>query len=633
MTHFNDLGLAKPVTRAIAHLGYETPSPIQAEMIPELLAGHDAIGIAQTGTGKTAAFLLPLLTFLSTLKGRPEKGQCDVLILTPTRELANQIVDNARKYGQFMKFSSCLIVGGARYEGQLRSLARGVNLIVATPGRLMDHMETGAADLSNVSYVVLDEADQMLDMGFVPAIRTIMADVPDNRQTILTSATMPKPIEKLANELLTNPKRIAVSKESEPARDIEQQIIHVDKPQKPMQLLSVLSETNWQKVIIFTRTKRGADKVQVQLIKAGYFAQSLHGDKSFGQRRHIMEEFKSGEVTIMVATDLAGRGLDIDDVSLVINYDLPNIAESYVHRIGRTGRAGREGLAISLVDRSEKAYLREIQKLMGIELPATQSNLPKQAGKGAGGPAGKPASDKRDFGKKAFDKKPDGGKFKDRKSDGGKFKDRKSDSRKSDWQASDGPKGDVKKRQFDSRKKAPQKGRAFHDRDADKPRNETFEHTSSDKSFYGKDDGGFRGKDSKRDGRKSGKKPFDKSSAKPAKKNYDNSEKNTQRKRDDFPKRTDGYAQNGGGKPLSLSKKRGDKPYSKRPAVSGSDSFEPRSERPQKEGRRGMQSHNGAKSTGNGRLKRKASSAKSRQRPAQPPRARKNTAKSSKRSS
>ena len=368
MTKFDELGLAKPVQKAIASLGYEKPSPIQAEMIPILLEGNDAIGIAQTGTGKTAAFLLPLLTFLSRLNSRPQKGKCDVLILTPTRELASQILDNARKYGQNMKFASALIVGGARYEGQLRALAKGVNLIVATPGRLIDHIETGAADLSHVSYVVLDEADQMLDMGFVPAIRQIMSTVPDERQTILTSATMPKPIEKLANELLSSPKRIAVSRESEPAKNVRQEIIFVDKPQKPAQLLSVLDEQDWSKVIIFTRTKRGADKVQVQLIKKGIIAQSLHGDKSFGQRRHIMDEFKSGEVPVLVATDLAGRGLDISDVSLVVNYDIPNIAESYVHRIGRTGRAGRKGVAVSLVDRSEKAYLRDIEKLMGVSL-------------------------------------------------------------------------------------------------------------------------------------------------------------------------------------------------------------------------------------------------------------------------
>ena len=377
------LGLAKPVNKAITTLGYEAPSPIQAEMIPILLEGNDAIGIAQTGTGKTAAFMLPLLTFLSRMNQRPQKGKCDVLILTPTRELASQILDNARIYGQYMKFASALIVGGARYEGQLRALAKGVNLIVATPGRLIDHIETGAVDLSNVSYVVLDEADQMLDMGFVPAIRQIMATVPDERQTILTSATMPKPIEKLASELLRSPKRIAVSRESEPAKNVKQEIIFVDKPQKPAQLLSVLDEQDWSKVIIFTRTKRGADKVQVQLIKSGIIAQSLHGDKSFGQRRHIMEEFKSGEVPVLVATDLAGRGLDISDVSLVVNYDMPNIAESYVHRIGRTGRAGRKGIAVSLVDRSEKAYLRDIEKLMGISLGGEKGNAkasPKPAG-------------------------------------------------------------------------------------------------------------------------------------------------------------------------------------------------------------------------------------------------------------
>ena len=406
MTKFDELGLAKPVQKAIASLGYEKPSPIQAEMIPVLLEGNDAIGIAQTGTGKTAAFLLPLLTFLSRLNSRPQKGKCDVLILTPTRELASQILDNARKYGQNMKFASALIVGGARYEGQLRALAKGVNLIVATPGRLIDHIETGAADLSNVSYVVLDEADQMLDMGFVPAIREIMSTVPDERQTILTSATMPKPIEKLANELLSSPKRIAVSRESEPAKNVRQEIIFVDKPQKPAQLLSVLDEQEWSKVIIFTRTKRGADKVQVQLIKKGIIAQSLHGDKSFGQRRHIMEEFKSGEVPVLVATDLAGRGLDISDVSLVVNYDIPNIAESYVHRIGRTGRAGRKGVAVSLVDRSEKAYLRDIEKLMGVSLGGQKGTAVATDSKSSGHKAAGKSGEARD-GASQWKGKPD----------------------------------------------------------------------------------------------------------------------------------------------------------------------------------------------------------------------------------
>ena len=451
MTNFDQLGLAKPVQKAIQQLGYEKPSPIQAEMIPVLLDGNDAIGIAQTGTGKTAAFMLPLLTFLSRIKGRPQKGKCDVLILTPTRELASQILDNARKYGEHMKFASALIVGGARYEGQLRALAKGVNLIVATPGRLIDHIETGAADLSHVSYVVLDEADQMLDMGFVPAIRQIMATVPDERQTILTSATMPKPIEKLANELLRSPKRIAVSRESEPAKNVTQEIIFVDKPQKPAQLLSVLEDKQWSKVIIFTRTKRGADKVQVQLIKSGIIAQSLHGDKSFGQRRHIMDEFKSGEVPVLVATDLAGRGLDISDVSLVVNYDIPNIAESYVHRIGRTGRAGKKGVAVSLVDRSEKAYLRDIEALMGVSLRG-EKGLAKSPDKPAGKKRGKSDGTSQWQGKSGQGKSGDGKPDRKKKVDGAKFKkgekfsktkkeDRKS---RSDW-SPDGSRGPARK--------------------------------------------------------------------------------------------------------------------------------------------------------------------------------------------
>ena len=449
MTKFHELGLAKPIQRAVQQLGYETPSPIQAKMIPVLLEGHDAIGIAQTGTGKTAAFLLPLLNVLSGIKSRPKKGKCDVLILTPTRELASQILENARNYGQNMKFASALIVGGARYEGQLRALAKGVNLIVATPGRLIDHIETGAADLSDVRFVVLDEADQMLDMGFVPAIREIMSHVPDERQTILTSATMPKPIEKLTKELLRNPQKIAVSRESQPARNVVQEILFVDKPQKPAQLREILETEDWSKVIIFTRTKRGADKVQVQLIKSGIIAQSLHGDKSFGQRRHIMEEFKSGEVTVLVATDLAGRGLDIDDVSLVINYDMPNIAESYVHRIGRTGRAGRSGKAISLVDRSEKAYLRDIETLMGLSLGGTQGQAkaePKQKSNQDGKPAkkGEKKPSTRKDSQKSFKGKSSKGRDDRAKAGKGKFEKRSTERGRvnKDKQRSQPPAGD-----------------------------------------------------------------------------------------------------------------------------------------------------------------------------------------------
>ena len=440
MSSFHDLGLAKPVVRAVSDMGYETPSPIQAQMIPTVLEGNDAIGIAQTGTGKTAAFLLPLMSRLSEIKGKPTKGKCDVLVLTPTRELASQITDNARLYGKHLKFATALIVGGARYEGQLRALAKGVNLIVATPGRLIDHLESGAADLSRVSFVVLDEADQMLDMGFVPAVRQIMSYVPEHRQTIMTSATMPRPVENLAKDLLNAPVRIAVSRESEPAKTVKQDIFFVDKPQKAQELIKVLEHYDWSKVLVFTRTKRGADKVQVQLIKAGFMAQSLHGDKSFGHRRHILEEFKSGEVPIMVATDLAGRGLDIDDVSLVVNYDMPNVPESYVHRIGRTGRAGRKGTAVSLVDRSEKGYLRDIEALMdmslrplkrvgGDESASSDSRSSKGgsskggASKGSGGKSFKKDSKSKDSYKK------DGRPRQDRPSDEKKRDDRKKDFR------------------------------------------------------------------------------------------------------------------------------------------------------------------------------------------------------------
>ena len=364
MTHFSDLGLAEPLLRAMDKARFESPTPIQQQVIPTMIRGQDILAVAQTGTGKTAAFALPLL-HAATDRPLADRNTCYALILTPTRELAAQVVDHIRTCGKMMKYSVALIVGGVRHVPQKRAIERGVDIIVATPGRLEDHMSTGLLDLSQTATLVLDEADQMLDMGFAPAMRRIADACADNRQTVLLSATMPQQIRKLARDLLTDPVEVSVARESEPCEAIEQRVVYVDAQQKRDTLVKLLHEQDVKRSIVFTRTKHGADKTCYHLEKAGLNAQALHGDKSQQQRERIMRAFRDGRINILVATDVAARGIDIMDISHVVNYELPILAEAYVHRIGRTGRAGRSGTAVSLCDPSEKNLLFAIERIIG----------------------------------------------------------------------------------------------------------------------------------------------------------------------------------------------------------------------------------------------------------------------------
>lgn len=375
MTSFTDLGLAEPVLRAVKAEGYTNPTPIQAQFIPPMLAGRDIVGIAQTGTGKTAAFTLPLLHKLSENKKRPAHKSCGTLILAPTRELAIQIADNIRAYGQFMHYSLAVVVGGAKARPQIKALSRGVDIVVATPGRLEDHVSTGALRLDSTSIVILDEADQMMDLGFMPAIRRIMAAMPRDRQTLLLSATMPPKIRALARDFLSNPVEVAVAQQSQPITRITQKVFFVDRPAKRRQLEDILDIDDVERAIIFTRTKHGANKVVLNLQKKGHDAAAIHGNKSQSQRQRTLNAFRTGELNLLVATDIAARGIDIDDVSHVINYELPNVPEAYVHRIGRTARAGKSGVAISLCDQSERGYLRDIEKLIGRTIDKEQSTV------------------------------------------------------------------------------------------------------------------------------------------------------------------------------------------------------------------------------------------------------------------
>ncbi|MQX35628.1 DEAD/DEAH box helicase [Roseospira navarrensis] len=370
MTLFDDLGLAEPLLRAVKAEGYTHPTPIQAQVIPALLAGRDVVGIAQTGTGKTAAFVLPLLQAVAARTRRPAARRCHALVLVPTRELAGQVADSVRAYGRHTRPSVAVVIGGARPGPQIRALAGGVDLVIATPGRLLDHMSTGAVSLDATDTVVLDEADQMLDLGFMPAIRRVMAALPKERRTVLLSATMPKPIRALAADFLTDPAEISVAPAARPIERIAQTVVHVDGAAKREILVDLLAVPEVERAIVFTRTKRGADRVSQHLQKAGLAADAIHGNKSQSQRERTLAAFRKGGVSVLVATDIAARGIDIDDVSHVVNFELPNVPESYVHRIGRTARAGKSGTAISLCDREERGLLRDIERLIGRSIDA-----------------------------------------------------------------------------------------------------------------------------------------------------------------------------------------------------------------------------------------------------------------------
>lgn len=367
MSHFSKLGLSKPLVASLAKSGYEKPTPIQQKVIPLMLEGRDIVGIAQTGTGKTAAFVLPILQRLAADPQKTRANHCRALIIVPTRELAAQIDDNIDKYGAQIRHRRACIVGGVKYPKQINRLNQGLDILVATPGRLEDHLKSGNLSLKNTETLILDEADQMLDLGFFPVIRRIAKQAPRARQTVLLSATMPDAIRALANDLLDAPIDVAVTPQSTPVEKIAQAVMRMDKPEKRPFLVKALE--NQFRTIIFTRTKHGADQLVKYLSKQGVRASAIHGNKSQNQRQRALDAFRKGEEHILIATDIAARGIDIPDVSLVVNYDVPTMPEAYVHRIGRTARAGREGRAITLCAPEEKKYLTAVEKLIKIKLP------------------------------------------------------------------------------------------------------------------------------------------------------------------------------------------------------------------------------------------------------------------------
>ena len=371
MTTFNEFGLAAPILRALAEEKYITPTPIQAQTIPLACQGRDVIGIAQTGTGKTAAFALPILNYLFNKRQRPAQKSCRVLVLSPTRELSGQIADSFRAYGRHIRpFETALAIGGVPINRQVRALARGVEVLVATPGRLLDLVNQRTLRLDQIEVLVLDEADRMLDMGFIHDIKKIVAMLPKTRQTLFFSATMPQQIVKLAAHMLREPARVAVTPQATTAERIAQRVILTDKASKSALLTEVLRNENIDRVLVFTRTKHGADKVVRALNKSRIAAEAIHGNKSQNQRERVLAAFRTGKLRTLIATDIAARGIDVDGISHVVNYDLPNIPESYVHRIGRTARAGAEGVAISFCDHDERSYLRDIERLIRMTIPA-----------------------------------------------------------------------------------------------------------------------------------------------------------------------------------------------------------------------------------------------------------------------
>jgi ATP-dependent RNA helicase RhlE len=367
---FESLGLSAELNRAVSKKGYSTPSPIQKQAIPVVLEGRDLMGGAQTGTGKTAGFTLPLLQRLME-SDIPRKGRRPLraLVLTPTRELAAQVAESVRDYGCYLPLRSTVVFGGVSINPQKMKLIKGVDVLVATPGRLLDHVSQRSVDLSKVEILVLDEADRMLDMGFIHDIKKVLALVPKNKQTLLFSATFSKDIKNLANGLLRNPALIEVARENAVVDTVTQVVHSVDKSRKRELLSFLIGSNNWQQVLVFNRTKHGANRLAEQLNKDGITAAAIHGNKSQGARTRALADFKAGKVRVLVATDIAARGIDISQLPHVVNFELPNVAEDYVHRIGRTGRAGNEGEAMSLVCVDELKLLKEIENLISKKIP------------------------------------------------------------------------------------------------------------------------------------------------------------------------------------------------------------------------------------------------------------------------
>jgi ATP-dependent RNA helicase RhlE len=371
---FKNLSLSAELLRAVEKQGYDEATPIQQQAIPLVLEGRDVLAGAQTGTGKTAGFTLPILQQLQQSPNAGQKRHPRVLVLTPTRELAAQVHESVRDYGQYLPFRSAVIFGGVSINPQKQKLIKGVDIVVATPGRLLDHVQQRSIDLSKVEILVLDEADRMLDMGFIRDIRKILNVIPKQRQTLLFSATFSREIKSLASEFLQRPAEIQVTPQNTATELVSQIVYPVDKSRKRELLSQKIGEENWQQVLVFTRTKHGANKLAEQLGKDGIHSAAIHGNKSQGARTKALADFKAGAVRVLVATDIAARGIDIDKLPHVVNFELPNVPEDYVHRIGRTARAGREGNAVSLVCVDELKLLRDIEKVLGKDIEKV--NLP-----------------------------------------------------------------------------------------------------------------------------------------------------------------------------------------------------------------------------------------------------------------
>lgn len=419
---FDSLGLSAEILRAVSEKGYTTPTPIQQQAIPLIMEGRDLMGGAQTGTGKTAGFTLPLLQrLMDTTKPHSGRRPLRCLILTPTRELAAQVHESVQTYGRHLPLKSAVVFGGVSINPQKMKLIKGLDILVATPGRLLDHVSQRSADLSNIDILVLDEADRMLDMGFIHDIKKVLALLPKEKQTLLFSATFSSDIKKLANNLLNNPALIEVAQINTTAERIKQVVHHVDKGRKRELLSFLIGSNNWKQILVFTRTKHGANRLAEQLGKDGITSAAIHGNKSQGARTKALADFKLGKVRVLVATDIAARGIDIDQLPHVVNFELPNVAEDYVHRIGRTGRAGNEGEALSLVCVDELKLLKDIERLTKNEIPkiaiegydVDPSIKPEPIQNGSGGrqqqsrrkPAGNNAGGRNASGKKPNDNK------------------------------------------------------------------------------------------------------------------------------------------------------------------------------------------------------------------------------------
>ncbi|MSP20165.1 MAG: DEAD/DEAH box helicase [Alphaproteobacteria bacterium] len=374
--NFAALALSEPLLRALTAAQYSTPTPIQAAAIPQLLAGRDMIGLAQTGTGKTAAFMLPILQRLSKIGTRPMPKMPRTLILAPTRELALQIAEAARVLSKFTHLRIAVVMGGVGMGAQSKALGQGIDILIATPGRLLDHIDQGTCRLDRVEVFVLDEADRMLDMGFIRDIRRVVALLPKARQSMLFSATMPTEIDKLGQDLLKDPARVAVTPEQITVDRVEQRLYFVDAAAKRTLLVDLLQAPDMSRVIVFTRTKHGADRVAQHLAKSGIRTEAIHGNKSQGARQRALTQFKTGEARVLVATDIAARGIDVTNISHVVNFELPNEPEAYVHRIGRTARNGAAGIALSFCDSSERGQLRDIERLTKTPLVVVMGQRP-----------------------------------------------------------------------------------------------------------------------------------------------------------------------------------------------------------------------------------------------------------------